>query len=415
MKKIKICSLLFVFALMFLSPSISARELSAKSHGMGGAFISNVSGSQASYYNPAMLSQNDGTFGIDINAGVVNFALEDTEFFDDLTEMIEEHENFNSFEDIKNYNLEGEEYLNVDAMTNVSFKNFANFAVGANLYNEFSYIGEGEIPDLENLNYEEYEKEVLEEYEEEILSGEYTEEEIEEKIKEYIYDDIDDFDYKVDNEMLLEARGSLSTDLDFLPIPLTDISVGANIKHLEGRNDVYGVSKNEIDKDDIDEDITGDDLFEMAEYQEEILGDGTAFDVGFLTGVLNNRVNIAGVYQNVYNDFEWEGDIDSNLSALEENIKLGVSGDVPFPISANVAAEIETDTNFYSEEMIYKLGVNRPIIFGLLDLRAGAYQQGLEEDGRVYTGGLGVNLPFVATNISVDSEQSARFSAEFNF
>ena len=374
MKKIY-TSLLVALLIVAFSSSVLANgqfvgdRFGPKAHGMGGAFTAVADDASAIYWNPAGLVRS-GTLGVQTNLGgsfsglgaitAIGEFLEDPENnHGDLEEALEDTDDIN---------------LYLDGMASANFSNFGAGVIASN-----TFTAETETATYEHEN---------------------TGEEVE-------YEEL-----IANNKLLGEGVFSLGTELTDMPLNLGSLAIGTNVKYLHGEFEQrrYSPEANEDSYDvDIDEDITSFD------------GNGYGLDVGALiraTNMLNVGLNV----RNVVSHYEWDDNYDvEDYDALSEEefqrrIRVGAAADLPFPIAATVAADVDIPDDFETDDMIYHLGAEKDIILGLLSARVGMYGQ---EDKQNYTAGLGLNVPFLDVNIAGDIineiEESRYFSVSGTF
>ncbi|OCL27271.1 hypothetical protein U472_07335 [Orenia metallireducens] len=198
------------------------------------------------------------------------------------------------------------------------------------------------------------------------------------------------------NMMIGEGIISLGTNIIDPPLNIGSIALGMNAKYISGRYDAVEYSYNE----------TNLTFNEPVEISDDATGYG--LDVGALIKV-TDMVNIGATVRNATSKLDWDESSDLP-DELERTVTLGAAAKLPFPIAATVAVDIEMPED---QEDIYHFGLEKRIIAGLLALRLGAYEQSGEDT--VYTGGLGLNVPFVDLNLAVDSDKYVSLSGTFRF
>ncbi|MCK8823917.1 hypothetical protein [Fuchsiella alkaliacetigena] len=207
-------------------------------------------------------------------------------------------------------------------------------------------------------------------------------------------------DYNLSNTLNVEGVASWGTTFMQPPLNLGSMAFGVNLKGLRGRYD-----RIELDESDAEESIK--------EYDATAKGYG--LDVGALfevTGMFNAGLSIKNATSNLSWDWENQPANSGDLveDSLERTVTVGGAADLPFPVGAIVAADIEFDED---GNRTYRYGAEKSLFFGLVDLRAGMYDP--DDEDRVYTGGLGVNVPFVNVNFAMDSESYYTLSARGSF
>ncbi|MCK8827608.1 hypothetical protein MWH25_07615 [Natroniella acetigena] len=370
MKRAWMLLLILSLVVVTAGTAVAGQIYGTKAHGMGGAFTAVADDASAIYWNPAGLVRS-GMLGLQANAGGELSGLSDMR---DFVSDAENAEDYGSFRELE---VPEDSSLQINGM---AAANLRRFGLGATFNNQFRVVDEREMPnegdldDLDNL------------------------------------DDLDDLDFErsAENELIAEGIFSMGTNLTNGPLNLGTISVGANVKTLYGRYDFYEVNSDNVDPDDYN-----DNNFENFD-PDEFMNDGstTASGYGLDVGALmraTNMINLGVNVRNAVSSFEWDDDYDRLEDGQPRTVTVGAAANLPFPIGAIVAADIEFPED---EDRIYRLGAEKDIILGLLAVRLGGYQ--IDGD-RTYTGGLGLNLPFVDLNLSGDSDSNYSFAGTVNF
>jgi len=192
-----------------------------------------------------------------------------------------------------------------------------------------------------------------------------------------------------------EGIVSLGTKIINPPLNIGSIALGMNAKYVSRRYDAVTYTYNE--------DIA---YFNSSELNDEATGYGV--DAGVLIKV-TNMVNLGATVRNAVSKLEWDKSSDFS-DELERTVTLGAAAKLPYPLAATVAVDVEMPED---QEDIYHVGLEKRIIAGLLSLRLGAYEQ--DGQDRVYTGGLGINIPFIDLNVAVDSDDYVSLSGTVKF
>ncbi|GAB6098646.1 hypothetical protein JCM16358_05250 [Halanaerocella petrolearia] len=196
----------------------------------------------------------------------------------------------------------------------------------------------------------------------------------------------------------LVGQGLLGFGTKVIDPPLIGaLSVGATGKLLSARHDVAVT--------------TVDDSRNLTTTFDKETKEGFGADVGALATLTDTdivNVKAGATVKNAINTI----DLSDKTEVLDRTTTLGVGANFKFPLievfSARVAADLEMPER---GENIKRLGLEGTL--GAFSLRLGTYQQGSQDS--VYTGGIGLNLPFVDFNLAADSDKYVNLSGTFNF
>ncbi|MGM0507759.1 MAG: hypothetical protein ACQERZ_01125 [Fusobacteriota bacterium] len=359
-KKILGITLLMIFSTL----SFSAGKYGAKAHAMGGAFTAIADDSSALYWNPAGLTQTS-LLGLNVNlGGQVNpeELTQISDFIDTVNELEDEEDSIKKAEKLSELELPENMNARVNGMLSL---NLSRFAAGVILDNEFS------------INSSRVDRTTSE--------GSFS------------------IPAGTANNKLL-AQGLFGSGFEvFDPPVLGSISLGVTGKYLYAKEDIANVSIND-DANDLN--ITTNHSSKDAE-------NGFGADVGALItlsdiDILNAKVGVTR--RNAYTSLD-----EVNYPSLEKATIYGAGVTFKFPLinifSLRVAADLEKPDN---GKEITHVGAEGSL--GLFSLRAGAYGEDIsDEDTRIVTGGVGLNLPFLDFNLTADSDDFMSLSGTFNF
>ncbi|WP_018247447.1 PorV/PorQ family protein [Orenia marismortui] len=352
MKKIYTLVIVLLLLTVVINPADAANKFGAKAYGMGGAFTAVADDSSAIYWNPAGLTQS-GLFGLQANLGA-KFNGDDLEEIQDFIDSIDTVENA------------GTDLEKIQAVKNLDFPKDTKLDLDGMLTLNLNSLGLGMIS---NSHFETS------------AQGDVSEN--------------SSFSRGASNKVIGEGIISLGTNIVEPPLNIGSIALGMNAKYLYGRYDRVSYT------------YDGSTTFT----EEEINTDATGYglDAGALIKV-TDMVNIGLSVRNVVSELDWEDDYGLE-DELERIVTLGAAAKLPYPIAATVAADVEMPEG--ADDYIYHLGLEKRIIANLISLRLGAYEQSGED--RIYTGGLGINLPFIDMNIAADTDDYVSLSGTFKF
>ncbi|MBM7623859.1 hypothetical protein [Sporohalobacter salinus] len=148
------------------------------------------------------------------------------------------------------------------------------------------------------------------------------------------------------------------------------------------------------------------------EYEADAKGYG--LDVGFLAKA-TDMVSLGLNIKNVTSDLDWEWDKNPNPATapeLDDSLPriVTVGTALNLPLNTTIAADIES---IKDGDDIYHLGVEKGLLFNGLSLRAGIHKP--ENDDRVITGGLGLNLANFHLNLAAADDGYYALSANLDF
>ncbi len=177
---------------------------------------------------------------------------------------------------------------------------------------------------------------------------------------------------------------------------VASLSLGFNAKYLEGTHYKYSINNNEVIEDLTD------------------LGSGFGVDFGIMIK-LTDIINIGARVENVIKPFPIEENVDY-IKGGERVYTVGAG--VNFPI-VGLTATTDLSTIPHQEGTAFRAGLEKRFFMGLFALRAGIALEGA--DTRYYTGGIGLNIGPVKSDLGIGfedgkwNEPSAVFGIRANF
>ncbi|WP_408956618.1 conjugal transfer protein TraF [Natroniella sp. ANB-PHB2] len=202
------------------------------------------------------------------------------------------------------------------------------------------------------------------------------------------------------NTLIGQGLLSMGTNLTNAPLNLGTISIGANAKYLTANQYVLSMEGEEENGS-----------YEMNADEDPRSANGFGLDAGALVRA-TDMVNVGVTARNLVTNWG-SHEIDELDERLPRTVVVGAAANLPFPIGATVAADLELPDE---GDRVYRVGAEKNIILGLLTLRAGAYGTDLSDgDYRTITGGLGLNLPFIDFNLAGDSDSNYSFAGTVSF
>ncbi|WP_027340814.1 conjugal transfer protein TraF [Halonatronum saccharophilum] len=373
MKRYYSLVLTLLLVVMVVGPASAAEmtdvnRFGAKAHGMGGAFVAVADDASAIYWNPAGLVRS-GLLGAQVNLGM-GFDGVERDLLDDVKDGL-------TFESFKELELtdDGNATLKFDGMGVV---NFRSIGAGFLFNNQLRVIEEGTMP-------------------EEIKS--------EEDIKK-----LDNAKKSAANTFISQGVISYGRELSSMPFNIGSLAVGGNLKYLSGQYDGYSLSADNIEGWDGNYEEGKEYDLDQAFNRSKSSASGYGVDVGALVRA-TNRINLGVNVRNLTSNLSWDEDYEDLNDKLPRTITLGGAVRIPFPIGTTVAADLEMPEEGSN---IYHLGLEKRLFLGALALRGGAYYEEDSSD-KVYTAGLGLNLPFINFNLSADTDKYVNLAGTFRF
>jgi len=352
MKRIYVLPMVVLLLITMATPSFAANKYGSKAYGMGGAFTAVADDASAVYWNPAGLTQS-GLLGLELNLGG-QAKSDDIEAIQDFIDSIDNIQNA------------GTDQEKIDAVKGLEFPDDVDLNVNGMLALNLKSFGLGIVANSE-----------LETKSSSEADGSKTK--------------------HAENMVTGEGIVSLGTKIINPPLNIGSIALGMNAKYVSKRYDAVTYSYNED---------VNTPKFKSSEQTSEATGYGV--DFGALIKV-TDMVNLGATVRNATSKLDWDEDYGFE-DELERTVTLGAAAKLPYPLAAIVAVDVEMPED---QEDIYHIGLEKRIIAGLLSLRLGAYEQ--DGQDRVYTGGLGINIPFIDLNVAVDSEDYVSLSGTFKF
>lgn len=356
-----------VIALIALSTvAFAAEKFGAKAHAMGGAFTAIADDASAVYWNPAGLTQTK-LLGLNANIGVqadMDQISKIADFINDAQKLGNETNSIKLAQGLSELDLPENTEVNLNGMVAL---NFLNFGLAGIFNDNASFDGE----------------------------------KVKVKVKET------DIEKEVPNataENKVIGQGIFGGGFELIDPPLLgSLSIGGNVKYLYSREDSVTVNAAKLT------DGT-DGVLEISDAKTD---SGIGADLGVLatlTDIDIVNVKAAATIRNLVST------IDVEDPSLKRSTTLGLGATFKFPLvaifSARVAADLEMIED--QDDAIKHFGAEGTL--GFVSVRGGVYGTDLgDEDTRVVTGGLGLNLPFIDFNVAVDSDDYMNLSGTFNF
>ena len=351
----KYLSVILMLGLLFIvaNPSFATSRYGTKAYGMGGAFTAIADDASAVYWNPAGLTQNS-LVGLQVSGGG-QMDQEDIEDIADFIDKVEELSNSNLSSNEMAAELEKLNLPNDTAanINGIAALNLNNVGLAGIFNSNFKFRGD-------RTSYNGYD----------IPKGTATN--------------------------YLTGQGILGLGTKVIDPPIVgSLSVGLSGKYLYARNDEAETVVNNG---------------ELETTYKENDDNGLGADIGMLatltdTDVLN--VKAGATMKNIINTMDMEPE------ALEKTTTIGAGATFKFPLiellSTRLAADLEMPEHGAD---IRRFGFEGTI--GMFSIRAGTYNSDDMKEA-VNTGGIGLNLPFVDFNLTMDSEDYISASGTFNF
>lgn len=354
--------ILIVLALIVLSTvTFASNKFGAKAHAMGGAFTSIADDASAVYWNPAGLTQTK-ILGLNANIGVqadLDQISKIADFVDDTQKLVNENDSEKLAIGLSRLELPENTEVNLNGMFALNFLNFGL----AGIVND-------------NASFEGTTMEV---------SGE-----------------------KVPNatsKNKVVGQGIFGGGFELIDPPLLgSLSIGGNVKYLYSRIDSVIVDSTKL---------TEDNTKGVLQISDAKTDSGIGVDLGVLatlTDIDILNIKAGATIRNLVVT------LDEEDSSLKRATTLGIGAIFKFPLvtifSARVAADLEMIED--QDETVKHFGAEGTL--GFISIRGGVYGTDLgDEEERVLTGGLGLNLPFIDFNVAIDSDDDMSLSGRFNF